>query len=171
MLPPSTPLDRARPLVLVRVRLFGEMLQEAHEMIETFTKLGLLLLERLPLTFRLDNALAPLFQVLLVFHLVMAALHWPAHHPTLIFWHHIGEPASLTLNHRNDHIDPLVMLKALTNCEKVTLERTFDAQRGVGKSVDLAAYLHAYPLAEMRVCSTITGESRVGDTKSVRGFG
>lgn len=157
--------------MLVRVRLFGQMLQEVHEMIETFTKLGLLLLERLPLTFRLDNALAPLFQVLLVFHLVLAALHWPAHHPTLIFWHHIGEPASLTLNHRNDHIDPIVMLKALTNCEKVTLERTFDAQRGVGKSVDLAAYLHAYPLAEMRVCSTITGESRVGDTKSIHGFG
>jgi hypothetical protein len=63
------------------------------------------------------------------------------------------------------------MLKALTNGEKVMLERTFDAQRGVGKSVDLATYLHAYPLAEMRVGSTITGESHVWDTKSVCSFG
>jgi hypothetical protein len=63
------------------------------------------------------------------------------------------------------------MLKALTNREKVMLERTFDAQRGVGKSVDLATYLHAYPLAAMRVGSTITGESHVWDTKSVCGFG
>ena len=147
------------------------MLQEVHELIESITKLGLLLLERMPLTFRLDNTLAPLFQEFLVFHLVLAALHWPAYHPTLIFWHYIGKPASLTLNYRDDHIDPIVILKALTNGEKVTLERTFDAQRGVGKSVDLAAYLHAYPLAEMRVCSTITGESRVRDTKSVRSFG
>jgi hypothetical protein len=75
------------------------MFQEVHEMIETFTKLGLLLLERMPLTFRRDNALAPLFQECLVFHLVLAARCWPAYHPTLIFWHHIGEPASLTLNH------------------------------------------------------------------------
>src|SRR5574341_420693 len=77
MLPPSTPLARARPLVLVRVRLFGQMLQQFHEMIETFTKLGLLLLERMPFTFCLDDALAPLFQALLVFHLLLAALDWP----------------------------------------------------------------------------------------------
>jgi hypothetical protein len=99
MLPPSTPLDRARLLVLMRVRLFGHMLQQGHEMIETFTKLGLLLLERMPFTFRLDDALAPLFQDLLMFHLVLAALPWPPHDPMLVFWHYIGEPASLILNH------------------------------------------------------------------------
>jgi hypothetical protein len=36
-----------------------------------------------------------------------------------------------------------VILKTLTNGEKVTVERTFDAQRGVGESVDRAGYLHA----------------------------
>src|SRR5262249_21751957 len=159
MLSPSTPLDRTRLLVLMRVRLFGQMLQQGHEMIETFTKLGLLCLERMPFTFRLDDALAPFFQELLLFHLVLAALPWSAHEPVLVFGHHVGKPAALTLNHRHDHIDPIIMLKALTNGEKVVLERTFDAQRGVGKSVDLATYLHAYPLAEMRVGSTITGES------------
>ena len=145
----------------MRVRLFGQMLQQGHEMIETLTKLGLLLLEHMPFTFRLDDALAPFFQEFLMFHLVLAALPWPAHYPMLVLWHYIGEPASLTLHHRNDHIDPIVMLKALTNGEKVRLERTFDAQRGVGKSVDLATYLHAYPLAALRVGSTITGESHM----------
>ena len=107
--------------MLVRVRLFGQMLQQLHEMIETFTKLGVLLLERLPLPFGLDDALAPFFQELLMFHLVLATLPWTAHYSMLVLWHDIGEPASLTLHHRNDHIDPIVMLKALTNCEKVTL--------------------------------------------------
>jgi hypothetical protein len=161
MLSPFTPLDRARLLVLMRVRLFGQMLQQGHKMIETFTKLGLFLLELMPFTFRLDDALAPLFQEFLLFHLVLAALPWPTHQPMLVLLHHIGEPASLTFYYRHDHIDPIIMLKALTNCEKVMLKRTFDAQRGVGKTVDLATYLHAYPLAEMRVGSTITGESHI----------
>src|SRR2546425_11726352 len=65
MLPPSTPLDRARLLVLMRVRLFGQLLQQCHETIETLTKPGLLLLEHMQLLFRLDDALAPLFQDLL----------------------------------------------------------------------------------------------------------
>jgi len=60
--------------VLVRVRLFGQMLQELHEMIETFAQLGLFLLQRMPLAFRLNNALAPRFQTLVVFGLVLAAL-------------------------------------------------------------------------------------------------
>jgi len=99
MLSPSTPLDRTRLLVLVRVRLFSEMLQQGHEMIETFTKLGLLLLEPMPFTFGLNDALAPLFQEFLLFTLVLAALPWPAHQPMLALRHDIGEPASLTLYH------------------------------------------------------------------------
>jgi len=84
--------------VLVRVRLFGQMLQQLHEMIETCTRSGLFFLQCVILAFRLDDALTPLFQEFLVFHLVLAALHWPAYHPTLIFWHHIGKPVSLILN-------------------------------------------------------------------------
>jgi hypothetical protein len=75
----------------------------------------------------LNDALAPRFQTLVVFGLVLATLQRSAQHLTLIFWHHIGEPASLTLNDRNDHIDPVVILKTLTNGEKITLESTFDA--------------------------------------------
>jgi len=113
--------------VLVRVRLFGQMLQQLHEMIETFANLGLFLLQRVPLAFRLKHALAPRLQVLARFRLVLAALQRSALRLTLIFWHHIGEPASLTLNDRNDHIDPVVILKTLTSGEKITLESTFDA--------------------------------------------
>jgi len=81
------------------VRLFGQMLQHGHEMIETFTKLGVLLLELMPFTLCLDGALAPLFQELLLFHFILAALPWPAHQPMLALWHDIGEPAPLTLHH------------------------------------------------------------------------
>src|SRR5919197_4305663 len=77
MLPPSTPLDRVRSLVLMRVRLFGQLLQELHEMIETCTKVGLLCLQCVPLVFRLDDTLTPLFQGILVLHLVLAARQWP----------------------------------------------------------------------------------------------
>jgi hypothetical protein len=103
------------------------MLQQLHEMIEPCTKLGLCLLQRVTLAFRLDHALAPRFQAVALFGLVLAARQRSAQHLTLIFWHHIGEPASLTLNHRDDHIDPVVILKTLTNGEKITLESTFDA--------------------------------------------
>jgi hypothetical protein len=48
MLSPFTPLDRARLLVLVRVRLFGQMLQHGHETIKTHTHLGVLFLEHIP---------------------------------------------------------------------------------------------------------------------------
>lgn len=113
--------------MLVRVRLFGQMLQQLHEMIETFANLGLFFLQRMALAFRLKHALAPRFQALVVFDLVLAALQRSTQHLTLIFWHHIGAPASLTLNDRDDHIDPVVILKTLTNGEKITLESTFDA--------------------------------------------
>ena len=53
MLSPLRPLVRARLLVLVRVRLFGQMLQHGHEMVKTLTHLGVLPLEHVPLTFRL----------------------------------------------------------------------------------------------------------------------
>jgi hypothetical protein len=62
MLSPFTPLDRARLLVLVRVRLFGQMLQHGHEAVKTLAYLGVLLLEHMPLAFRLHAALTPLFQ-------------------------------------------------------------------------------------------------------------
>ena len=57
MLSPFTPLDRARLLVLVRVRLFGQMLQHGHETVKTLAHLGVLLLEHLPFAFRLHKAL------------------------------------------------------------------------------------------------------------------
>jgi len=87
--------------------------------------------------------LPPLFQELPVFRLILATLQRSAQSLTLIFWYHIGKPASLTLNDGDDHINPVVILETLTNGEKVTIERTFDAQRGVDESVDRAAYLHA----------------------------
>ena len=77
---------------------------------------------------------------------VLATLQGRRNSLTLIFWDHIGTPVSLTLNDGDDRINPVVILKTRTNCEKVTLERTFNAQRGVGESVDLAAYLHDVPL-------------------------
>ena len=113
--------------MLVRVRLFGQMLQQLHETIKTFADLGLCFLQRMALAFRLKHALAPRLQVLARFRLVLAALQRSALRLTLIFWHHIGEPASLTLNHRDNRIDPVVILKTLTNGEKITLESTFDA--------------------------------------------
>jgi hypothetical protein len=60
MLSPLRPLDRARLLVLVRVRLFGYMLQHGHETVKTLTHLGVLPLECMTLTFRLYKTLTPL---------------------------------------------------------------------------------------------------------------
>jgi hypothetical protein len=74
MLSPFTPLDRARLLVLVRVGLFGQMLQHSHEAIKTFAHLGVLLLEQMPLAFRLHAALTPLFREGEVVRLVLATL-------------------------------------------------------------------------------------------------
>jgi hypothetical protein len=47
--------------VLVRVRLFGYMLQHGHETVKTLTHLGALPLEHMTLTFRLYKTLTPLF--------------------------------------------------------------------------------------------------------------
>jgi hypothetical protein len=98
MLSPFTPLDRARLLVLVRVRLFGQMLQHGHETIKMLAHLGVLLLEHMPLAFRLHAALTPLFQEGVVVHLVLMTLQWSTQCLTLIFWDYIGKPVSLMLN-------------------------------------------------------------------------
>jgi hypothetical protein len=98
MLSPFTPLDRARLLVLVRVRLFGQMLQHGHETIKTLAHLGVLLLKHLPLAFRLHAALTPLFREGVVVRLVLATLQRSTQCLTLIFWDHIGKPVSLMLN-------------------------------------------------------------------------
>jgi hypothetical protein len=98
MLSPFTPLDRARLLVLVRVRLFGQMLQHGHDTVKTLAHLGVLLLEHMPLAFRLHAALTPLFREGVVVRLVLATLQRSAQCLPLIFRDHIGEPASLVLN-------------------------------------------------------------------------
>jgi len=98
MLSPFMPLDRARLLVLVRVRLFGQMLQHGHETVKTLAHLGVLLLEHMPLAFRLHAALTPLFREGAVVRLVLATLPWSTQCLTLIFWDHIGKPVSLILN-------------------------------------------------------------------------
>jgi hypothetical protein len=146
MLPPFTPLDRTTLFVLVCVRFFGQMLQHGHKTVQTLAHLSMLLLEHLPFAFRLHKALMPLFREGVVLRLVLAPLQGSAQYRTLIFWDHIGKPVSLTLNDGDNHINPVVILKTRINCEKVTIERTFDAPRGVGESVDLAAYLHDVPL-------------------------
>jgi hypothetical protein len=98
MLSPFTPLDRARLLVLVRVRLFGQMLQHGHETIKMLAHLGVLLLEHMPLAFRLHAALTPLFREGVVVRLVLTTLQWSTQCLTLIFWDYIGKPVSLMLN-------------------------------------------------------------------------
>jgi hypothetical protein len=98
MLSPFTPLDRVRLLVLVRVRLFGQMLQHGHETVKTLAHLGVLLLEHVPLAFRLHAALPPLFREGVVVRLVRATLQRATQCLPLIFWDHIGTPASLVLN-------------------------------------------------------------------------
>jgi len=98
MLSPFTPLDRARLLVLVRVRLFGQMLQHGHETIKTLAHPGVLLLEHMPLAFRLHAALTPLFREGAVVRLVRVTLQRATQCLTLIFWDHIGKPVSLILN-------------------------------------------------------------------------
>jgi hypothetical protein len=98
MLSPFTPLDRVRLLVLVRLRLFGEMLQHGHETVETLAYLSVLLLEHLPLAFRRYKALTPLFRAGAVVRLILATLQRSTQGLTLIFWDHIGAPASLALN-------------------------------------------------------------------------
>jgi hypothetical protein len=98
MLSPFTPLDRARLLVLVRVRLFGQMLQHGHETVQTLTHLGVLLLEHMPLAFRLHAALTPLFREGAVVRLVLMTLQRSTQCLTLIFWDHIGKPVPLILN-------------------------------------------------------------------------
>jgi hypothetical protein len=74
MLSPLRPLDRARLLVLMHVRLFGEMLQHGHETVKTLAHLGVLILEHMPLTFRLDKTLTPLFREDAVVCLVLTTL-------------------------------------------------------------------------------------------------
>jgi hypothetical protein len=128
MLSPFTLLDRTTLFVLVCVRFFGQMLQHGHEMIQTLAHLGMLLLEYLPFAFCLHKALMPLFRESVVLRLVLATLQGSAQQLTLIFWDHIGKPVSLALNDRDNRINPVIILKTRTNCEQVTLERTFDAQ-------------------------------------------
>jgi hypothetical protein len=98
MLSPFTPLDRARLLVLARVRLFGQMLQHGHETVKTLARLGVLLLEQMPVTFRLHAALSPLFREGAVVCLVLATLHRSTQCLTLIFRDHIGKPVPLIFN-------------------------------------------------------------------------
>jgi hypothetical protein len=98
MLSPFTPLDRVRLLVLVCIRLFGQMLQHGHETIKTLAHLGVLLLEHLPVAFRLHAALMPLLREGVVVRLVLATLQRSTLCLTLIFWHYIGTPVSLMLN-------------------------------------------------------------------------
>jgi hypothetical protein len=74
MLSPSAPLDRARLLELVCVRLFGQMLEHGHETIETFANLGVFLPEQVPFLFRLDDALTPLLKEFSIIYLILAAL-------------------------------------------------------------------------------------------------
>jgi hypothetical protein len=92
------PLDRARLLVLVRVRLFGQMLQHRHKTVKTLAHLGVLLLEHLPLVFRLHEALTPLVRKGALFRFALAMLQRSAQGLTLVFWNHIGKPVSLMLN-------------------------------------------------------------------------
>jgi len=98
MLSPFTPLDRARLLVLVRVRLFGQMLQHGHETVQTLAHLGVLLLGHMPWAFRLHTALMPLCREGVVVRLVLATLQRSTQGLTLIFRDYIGKPASLMLN-------------------------------------------------------------------------
>jgi hypothetical protein len=74
MLSPLTPLDRARPLVLVCVRLFAQVLQQGHEAVKPLAHLGVLLLEQMPWAFRLRAALTPLVREGEVVGLVLATL-------------------------------------------------------------------------------------------------
>src|SRR5919199_6973623 len=94
MLSPFTPLDRARLLVPVRVRLFAQMLQHGHETVKTRAHLGVLLLEHMPLAVRL----------------VLATLRWSTPCLALICRDRVGEPASLVLNVGDDDIHPVVIL-------------------------------------------------------------
>ena len=84
--------------MLVRVRLFGQMLQHGHETIKTHAQMGVLLLEHMPLAFRLHAALTPLFREGVMVRLILATLQWSTQCLTLIFWNHIGKPVSLMLN-------------------------------------------------------------------------
>jgi hypothetical protein len=85
MLSPFTPLDRARLLVLVRVRHFSQMLQHGHETVKTLAHLGVLFLEHMPLAFRLHAALTPLFREGVVVRLVLATRQRSTQCLTLIF--------------------------------------------------------------------------------------
>src|SRR5215510_13938128 len=98
MLSPFTPLNRARLLVLVRIRLVGQMLQHGHETIQTLAHLGLLLLGHMLLAFCLHTALTPLCREGVVVRFVLATLQRSTQYLTLIFRDHIGKPASLMLN-------------------------------------------------------------------------
>jgi hypothetical protein len=84
--------------VLVRVRLFGQMLQHGHETVQTLAQLGVLLLEHMPLAFRLHEALTRCVREGVVVRLVLATLQRSTQCLTLIFWDHIGKPMSLILN-------------------------------------------------------------------------
>ena len=84
--------------MLVRVRLFGQMLQHGHEAIKTLAHLGVLLLENMPLAFRLHAALTPLFREGVMVRLVLATLQRSTQCLTLIFRDDISAPVSLALN-------------------------------------------------------------------------
>ena len=84
--------------MLVRVRLFGQMLQHGHETVQTLAQLGVLLLEHMPLAFRLHEALTRRVREGVVVRLVLATLQRSTQCLTLIFWDHIGKPMSLILN-------------------------------------------------------------------------
>ena len=84
--------------MLVRVRLFGQMLQHGHETVQTLAQLGVLLLEHMPLAFRLHAALTPFLREGAVVRLVLATLQRSTQSLPLIFWDDIGEPVSLVLN-------------------------------------------------------------------------
>jgi hypothetical protein len=98
MLSPFTPLDRVRLLVLVRVRLFGQMLQHGHETVQTLAHLGVLFLGHMSWAFCVHTALMPLFREGVMVRLILATLQRSTQCLTLIFRDHIGTPASLMLN-------------------------------------------------------------------------
>jgi len=98
MLSPFTPLDRARLLVLVRLRLFAQMFQHGHEAVKTHAHPGVLRLEHMPLAFRLHAAPTPRFREVAVVRFVWVTLQRATQCPTLIFWDHIGKAVSLILN-------------------------------------------------------------------------
>lgn len=147
------------------------MLEHGHKPIKPLPKPGGFFLAVLLVTLGLPGALAPLFEKFVTCSVFLPPWRSTAQKSVLTFQDNIREPMPLAFYYRDNHVGAIMILKTLTNCEKVTFECTIDTQRGSSESVDPAAYLHVYPLAEMRVCSTITGGSLVQHTRSVCGFG